>query len=118
MFAMAAVAQVGPPRILQIYREHWSPGQERENREIEDDAQRICIDLGCPHPYLRVESLSEPKEVWFFNGYDSIRKHSMFLRPIAKIRACAPWSLGRGRFLVISITKEPQDHEGIGIRDR
>ena len=31
----------------------------------------MCVALGCPHPYLAIESLTGPKEVWYFNGYRS-----------------------------------------------
>jgi hypothetical protein len=35
---------------------------------------RICVNLNCPHPYLALESIAGPKEVWFFNGYTSNRE--------------------------------------------
>ena len=60
-----------PPRILQIYREPLKAGSERAYDAIETDTARISATLGCPHPYLGVESLTGPKEVWWFNGYES-----------------------------------------------
>lgn len=59
------------PAILQIFREPLKPGTDAEYREIEDDTARIAIELRCPHPYLGVESLTGPKEVWWLNGYES-----------------------------------------------
>lgn len=126
-----------PPRILQIHRESLKPGSEVAYREIEEDTARLQVKLGCPHPYLAIESLSGSKEVWFFNGYDSAaeqkqmvddyaqnttlltalkrnsaRKASLTGEPVsvfAKYRqdlsAGAPWVLGRGRFLVITVTR-------------
>jgi hypothetical protein len=60
-----------PPHILQIYREALKPGSEAAYHAIEEDTARICAALGCPHPYLGAESLTGPKEVWWFNGYES-----------------------------------------------
>jgi hypothetical protein len=60
-----------PPGILQIFREPLKSGVEAEYAAIEDDTKRLCVELGCPHPYLGVESLTGPKEVWYFNAYGS-----------------------------------------------
>ncbi|HEX5432078.1 MAG TPA: hypothetical protein VFW83_08940 [Bryobacteraceae bacterium] len=60
-----------PPSILQIYREILKPGARDAFAKIEEQAARICADLNCPHPYLGIESLTGPEEVWFLNGYES-----------------------------------------------
>jgi hypothetical protein len=60
-----------PPPILQIYREYVNVGAEAAYDAVETDAASVCRQLGCPNPYLAIESLSPPGEVWFFNGYDS-----------------------------------------------
>src|SRR5437899_4830615 len=60
-----------PPRILQIYRERLKPGAGAAYRSIEEDRVRICVRLKCPHPYLALESTTEPKEVWWLNAYTS-----------------------------------------------
>jgi hypothetical protein len=39
--------------------------------EIEQDAARICRELKCPHPYIGIESLTGPKQCWWFNGFAS-----------------------------------------------
>jgi hypothetical protein len=59
------------PEILQIHCERLKPGAEAAYSEVESRITRRCAELGCPHPYLGVESLTEPREVWFFNGYSS-----------------------------------------------
>ncbi|MGH9144044.1 MAG: hypothetical protein ACRD2I_23140 [Vicinamibacterales bacterium] len=64
-------APTAPPSLLQIYREPLKPGCEAAYRAIEEDTARTVSTLGCPHPYLGVESLTGPKEVWWFNGYES-----------------------------------------------
>ena len=39
---------------------------------LSSEIRHDCVpNFGCPHPYLAVESLSGPKEVWFFNGFSS-----------------------------------------------
>jgi hypothetical protein len=60
-----------PPQILQVYRDFLKQGAESAYREIEEDAARICARLGCPNPYLAIESLGGPSEVWYLNGYRS-----------------------------------------------
>ena len=62
---------IEPPQILLIYREFWKPGHETDLNRIEAEAARVCIGLGCPHPYLGIESLSDSKEVWYMNGFAS-----------------------------------------------
>jgi len=71
VFGLAPHTQERPPQILQIYRDFLRPGSDAAYAKIEQDAARICAGLGCPHPYLAIESVSEPKEVWFFNGFVS-----------------------------------------------
>jgi hypothetical protein len=135
----APVRQPGaPPTILQIYREFWKSGNVAANRKIEAEASQICVKLNCPHPYLGLESLTGPKEVWFLNGYDSSTEQTQVgedyqrnadliealnqimvrRKPLSKaddvnvfahyrqrLSRGAPWSLGQGRFLVITMTK-------------
>jgi hypothetical protein len=60
-----------PPSILLIAREPLVPGHENAYREIEEETARLSATLRCPHPYLAMESLTGPKEVWWFNGFDS-----------------------------------------------
>ena len=60
-----------PSSILQIYREPLKPGSEAAYHTIEEDTARIAAALGCPHPYLGIESLTGSREVWWLNGYES-----------------------------------------------
>ncbi len=82
--AMQSVAHPQPPQILQIHREPLKPGSEAAYREIEEDTARICAELGCPHPYLGIESLTGLKEVWFFNGYESSAERKQVYDDYAK----------------------------------
>jgi hypothetical protein len=110
-----------PPQILQIYRDFLRPGTDDAYREIEEEAARICARFKCPNPYLAIESLTDPKEVWYFNGYRSAahqtavydgyrnnapllaaldvipkRKADLILAPLDVLAAHRP-DLGRGR---------------------
>src|SRR4051794_28206877 len=60
-----------PPPILQIHREPLKAGIEDAYHVVESDTARVAAALGCPHPYLGTESLTGPREVWWFNGYES-----------------------------------------------
>jgi len=126
-----------PPQILQIHREALKPGSEAAYQQIEEDTARVQSRLGCPHPYLAIESLTGTKEVWFFNGYrssaeqrqvyddyarntrlaaalqrNSKLKSSLTFTPTntfanyrPDLTVGVPWTLGRGRYLVITVTK-------------
>ena len=79
-------AQSQPPAILQIYREALKPGVEAEYDRIESDTARKCAELRCPHAYLGVESLTGPKEIWWFNAYDSVDERKRVADAWAKNR--------------------------------
>jgi len=69
--ALQISAQSRPLQILEIYRDFLRPGSEAAYGDIERDIARVCIELGFPHSYLAIESLTGPKEVWFLNGWES-----------------------------------------------
>ncbi len=66
---MQSVPMTSP--ILFIAREPLVAGGENAYRGIEEETARLSAKLGCPHPYLAMESLTGPKEIWWFNGFDS-----------------------------------------------
>ncbi len=68
---LPAASPPAQPAIVQVYREALKPGVEAEYDRIESDTARKCAALRCPHAYLGLESVTGPKEVWWFNGYDS-----------------------------------------------
>ena len=68
---MQIAASALPPPLLQIVREPLKTGVEAVFNAIEEQRARMSAALGCPHPYLGAESVSDPKEVWWFNGYQS-----------------------------------------------
>jgi hypothetical protein len=73
-----------PPPLLQIVREPLKPGSEAAFNAIEEERARISAALGCPHPYLGAESLTGPKEVWWFNGYRSATEQQQVYDAYAK----------------------------------
>ena len=133
-----------PPPILLIAREPLVAGRENAYREIEEETARLSAKLACPHPYLAMESLNRPKEVWWFNGFDSpedqrqvgeaykknaplfavLKKNSDRKAPLTgkvievvaqyrpDLTRGAPWILGHGRFLVITVTKDRPSSSG------
>jgi hypothetical protein len=60
-----------PPQILEVYRDYLKPEAIAANRELEHRAEHFCRSLGFRHPYLTIESVSGPAEMWYFNGFDS-----------------------------------------------
>jgi hypothetical protein len=68
---MTTVIDVAPPPIVQICREHVTPGREADFRAIEEDAARICAELNCPNSHLAMESVTRPIEVWWITPYES-----------------------------------------------
>lgn len=71
LIPMPLLAQEQPAQILQLYRERLKPGAEAAYARVEEDAAEICARLKCPNPYLALESVKGPKEVWWLNAFAS-----------------------------------------------
>jgi len=131
---MQIAASAQPPPLLQVVREPLKPGAEASFAVIEKERGRLSVTLGCPHPYLGAETVSGPKEVWWFNGYQSLTerqqvydayaknapltaafeksakpKADLTLKPTEVFASYrpdrsegTPWTLGTGRYLVIT----------------
>jgi hypothetical protein len=84
-----------PPQILQIHRDRLKPGSDAAYGGLEQEIARMCLSLGCPHPYLAVESQSGPKEVWYFNGYRSLEERQQVVDAYAHN---APLIAGLGQY--------------------
>ena len=69
--ATVSMAQARPPQILEIYRDYLKPEAVAANRTLEKRAEQLCETLGFQHPYLTIESVSAPPEMWYFNGFES-----------------------------------------------
>lgn len=76
--------QMAPPLLLQIHRELVRAGSEAAYQQIEEQTARLCAQLHCPHPYLAIESVTDRKEVWFFNGYQSLAEQRQVVEAYAQ----------------------------------
>jgi hypothetical protein len=68
---MDSMAQARPPQILEVSRDYLKPDAIAVNRKLERHAEDLCRTLGFTHPYLTIESVSGPAEMWYLNGFDS-----------------------------------------------
>jgi hypothetical protein len=59
-----------PPAILQIYRDQVKPSKMAEYSRIEGEAALACA-RASTWPYLAIQSMTGPQEVWFLSGFDS-----------------------------------------------
>jgi hypothetical protein len=66
-----SMAQARPPQILEVVRDYLRPDAVAANRKLERRAEDFCRVLGFIHPYLTIESVSGPAEMWYLNGFDS-----------------------------------------------
>jgi hypothetical protein len=127
--------------ILQIFRERLKPGCEASYSEIEEDTARNSVKLKCPHPYLAIELLTGPKEIWWLNTFDSqehrqqveadyAKNHALMqvLKRNSKRKAsltettaniCVTyregslkWTPAGARFMVIAVTKTNLQNNG------
>ena len=65
------MAQARPPQILYISRDYLKADAVAANRKLERLAEDLCRTLGFAHPYLTIESVSGPAEMWYLNAFDS-----------------------------------------------
>lgn len=82
--SMPIVAPAQPAHILQIYRDRLKPWGHAAYAKIERDIARDCAELGFPHPYLAIEPLTGPEEVWFLNGWSSEAEQKQVANAYAK----------------------------------
>jgi hypothetical protein len=66
---MDTMAQARPPQIVYISRDYLKADAVAANRKLERRAEDFCRTLGFTHPYLTIESVSGPAEMWY--GLDS-----------------------------------------------
>ena len=69
--SMESMAQARPPQILEVYRDYLKPEAVAANRRLEKRAEHLCQTLDFRHPYLTIESVSGPAEMWYFNRFGS-----------------------------------------------
>src|SRR4051794_32248105 len=69
--ATDGMGQAHPPQILELYRDYLKSDAVPANRKLERRAEDLCRTLGFTHPYLAIESVTGPAEMWYLNGFDS-----------------------------------------------
>jgi hypothetical protein len=65
------MARARPPQILYVSRDYLKAEAVAANRKLERRAEDLCRTLGFTHPYLTIESVSSPAEMWYLNGFDA-----------------------------------------------
>jgi dienelactone hydrolase len=60
-----------PPALVQLLQERLKPGVETEYSRMEEAVAGVCARMKCPNPYLALESVAGPREVWWLNAYAS-----------------------------------------------
>jgi hypothetical protein len=84
------MAQARPPQILYISRDCLKADAVAANRKLERRAEDLCRTLGFTHPYLTIESVFGPAEMWYLNGFDAqaeVDKLTQEYQQNAKLRA-------------------------------
>lgn len=64
-------AQEPPYPLVFICREQIKPGRLSAVVSLEESAAQFCVKAGCPNPYVALQSISGPDEIWWINGFDS-----------------------------------------------
>ena len=72
-----------PPAVLQIYRDPVKPSKIAEYSRIEGEAAQACA-RASTWPYLAMQSMTGPQEVWFISGFDSYAAMERSAEPFAR----------------------------------
>ncbi|HKE86093.1 MAG TPA: hypothetical protein VKB50_20175 [Vicinamibacterales bacterium] len=59
------------PQFLLIVREWLRPGTEQAYDENERRLATACATFDCPHPYLALARVDQPREIWWLNTFAS-----------------------------------------------
>lgn len=94
-----------PPEILQIYTDSVKPGKMPEYTRVEQEAARTCSRANT-WPYLAIQSVTGPQEVWFISGFDSYASMERSSEPFDKNAALSA-DLGRLMEQKTSLVSDP-----------
>jgi hypothetical protein len=95
-----------PPEILQIYRDPVKPGKLADYTKLENEAAHACSRANT-WPYLTLQSVTGPQEVWFISGFDSYAAMEKSAEPFVRNAALAA-DLGRLMENKSSLVSDPQ----------
>jgi hypothetical protein len=71
------------PALLQIYRDPVKPSKMAEYSRVEGEAAQACA-RASTWPYLAIQSMTGPQEVWFISGFDSYAAMERSAEPFAR----------------------------------
>jgi hypothetical protein len=57
--------------LLQLVRERIASGHEADYDTIERAIAQACRALAAPHPYLALQNVNDPREIWWINRFAS-----------------------------------------------
>jgi len=95
-----------PPEILQIYRDPIKPGKLADYTKLENEAAHACSRANT-WPYLTMQSVTGPQEVWFVSGFDSYAAMEKSAEPFVRNAALAA-DLGRLMENKANLVSDPQ----------
>lgn len=72
-----------PPEILQIYRDPVKPGKMAEYKRVEREAATACSRANT-WPYLSMQAITGPQEVWFLSGFDTFAAMERSVEPFMR----------------------------------
>jgi hypothetical protein len=102
----AQQAPSAPPAVLQIYRDPVKPSKMAEYSRIEGEAAQACA-RASTWPYLAIQSITGPQEVWFISGFDSYAAMERSADPFARNAALSA-ELNRLLEAKASLVAEPR----------
>jgi hypothetical protein len=102
----AQQAPSAPPAVLQIYRDPVKPSKMAEYSRIEGEAAQVCA-RASTWPYLAIQSITGPQEVWFISGFDSYAAMEHSADPFARNAALSA-ELNRLLEAKASLVAEPR----------
>jgi hypothetical protein len=80
---VAQNAPFPPPAILQVFRDQVKPGKMAEYARLEGEAAQACVRAGT-WPYVTIQAITGPQEVWFVSGFDSYAAMEKSAEPFAR----------------------------------
>lgn len=104
--AVSQSAPAAPPAILQIYREQVKPGKMAEYARVEGEAAHACA-RASTWPYLTIQAITGPQEVWFVSGFDSYAAMEKSAEPFVH-NAGLSSELGRLMEAKTALVNDPQ----------
>src|SRR4051812_22473508 len=63
--------QMGPPKVLSIYREEVKPGKDIAHTQHEIAWSQALKKANYQNSMLAITSVTGPSEAWYLTGYDS-----------------------------------------------